>query len=414
MALRAQHLVRTTGNLAERHHRAVPRPDPRVGARAPRREHARVSGTGTWDSALEADDDAIRRLLATHWAGALDAPRAARYAIIAATARPRRSRSTAPRASTNRRSRWGRHPTWTSRLCRDASPTRCTNGGRDAEAATARMELAERAVGIEALDLRRRSAEQFLYSGHFDCGIEILKSVFASVSLSFPTSTLGIVVGLLFFRVVLKLRGLAFRERPPAEITPARSCESTFSAPPGKGWRCSRTCMAPTSRQGASSWRSMREIRTGSCARFRLEARFDSIGGTRARETSMDLLGSTQALATKLGTPEALALSHVAAGFRHFFFGEWAPSRDSLLQAEALFRDQCLGVAFELTSVRIILYRTLVYTGQLKKLAASAIPVLRDVEHRGDRHSSVMLRATALAHIGLAADEPDSSSQRPR
>jgi hypothetical protein len=138
-----------------------------------------------------------------------------------------------------------------------------------------------------------------------------------------------------------------------------------------------------------------------------MEVCFSAAGGNRTRARTYELLCTAQGLADNLGTPEAHALVSAAAGYFHYFLGEWRDACAWLERAEALFRDRCVGVTFELNSVRIMLYRALAYMGSIEELAARVPPVFRDVEKQGDRYSSINLRAVPMMTVGLAHGDVD-------
>src|SRR6185312_4396126 len=107
-----------------------------------------------------------------------------------------------------------------------------TNAGHGAEAARAFEDAAAHATSADAtLELRRRVAEELLTAGRFDEGEAALREVLRAVGLSLPRTPIGTLVGLLLLRLVVVLRGVAFRERaatdvPPQAITRVDSCAS--------------------------------------------------------------------------------------------------------------------------------------------------------------------------------------------
>src|SRR5262249_47364090 len=82
----------------------------------------------------------------------------------------------------------------------------------------------------EALDLRRRAAEQFLRAGHVDEGLHAVREVLEAVDLSMPRTPARAFASLLYQRARLSLRGLGFEERAgeatAAELTRIDVCWS--------------------------------------------------------------------------------------------------------------------------------------------------------------------------------------------
>ena len=94
------------------------------------------------------------------------------------------------------------------------------NAGRGAESASHFLQAADAAAVGEALELRRRAAEQFLRSGHIDEGVKVLQGVLAAVGLKMPRTPRRALFSLLWRTVLLRLRGLRFRERKAEELAP--------------------------------------------------------------------------------------------------------------------------------------------------------------------------------------------------
>jgi hypothetical protein len=92
------------------------------------------------------------------------------------------------------------------------------SAGRVAEAGPAFLEAAAHAESVEALDLRRQAAEQFVFAARFDAANTTLGQVLASVGMRLPASRARLVFSFLMFRALLWLRGLRFALRDEATI----------------------------------------------------------------------------------------------------------------------------------------------------------------------------------------------------
>jgi serine/threonine protein kinase len=95
------------------------------------------------------------------------------------------------------------------------------DAGRGAEAAAAYLVAAEGQAPAAALELRRRAAENQLISGHYEEGITILREVLAASGVALPVTNLGAVLRVLPLLLLLRLRGLGFRERPAGALPAA-------------------------------------------------------------------------------------------------------------------------------------------------------------------------------------------------
>ena len=95
------------------------------------------------------------------------------------------------------------------------------NAGRGAEAGRAYLEAAEAATVAEGLELRRRTALQYLITGHIDEGLAALRSVLARVGMRLPDTPGGALWSYLWRRWLLCRRGLGYRQRDASEISAA-------------------------------------------------------------------------------------------------------------------------------------------------------------------------------------------------
>src|SRR5262249_58591899 len=76
------------------------------------------------------------------------------------------------------------------------------NAGRGARAALAYQAAAEGANAADALDMKRRAADQLLRSGHFDEGVAAMREVLATVGMTIPRTPLTALLAFLFLRLL--------------------------------------------------------------------------------------------------------------------------------------------------------------------------------------------------------------------
>ncbi|MBK7400473.1 MAG: protein kinase [Myxococcales bacterium] len=289
-----------------------------------------------------------------------------------------------------------------------------TNDGRDADAAEVRLRMASHASALEALELRRRAAEQFLVSGHFDRGYALLRSVLADVGERFPVSPLSVLFWVLVTRLRLVLRGLGFREAAPESLDRAAMVRIDSLGAAGAGF-----AMTDNMRGAFFQTKNLLlSLDAGDPRRIAralsLEVCFTSAGGARTRARTFALLDAARAIARRVDTPEAKALADLAAGYASYMNGEWDDAKTAFVAAEEGFRDKCIDVNWLLSSTRTMLYRTLVLRGELGELAVRLPPVLRTAAIRGDEYATANFRAIPLTMLHLAEDQPDSAAENLR
>ncbi|HEX9298259.1 MAG TPA: protein kinase [Polyangiaceae bacterium] len=409
-SLRVGALVRTTGPLRadeiEPYHDRISESvllhlDPRT------RElwHGRLA------VALEHEPGADPEAIAAHWQAAGDAQHAARYFERAAE----QAQGT---LAFDRAARLFQmaldacpHAPDRARMLKRRLAEAFTNAGQVATAAELRLELARDAPPEEAFELRRRAAEQLLYSGHFERGTQLVREVLRAAGLYYPRSPWAIIISLVFVRFLLLLRGMKFRPRDRDGIHPRLIMRVDAAASASAGFAMSDNI------RGAyfQTRHVLAALRAGEPSRvvrgLAVEACFLAAGGSRTYKRTRKLLELAKELAERVGTPEALALASAATGWMHFFMGQWQQSSAALAHAEELFRDQCVGVTFHLNSTRTLLHRALYSLGDLPEVRRRVQPVLRDAEQQNDLYTMITCKAGLLSMLALADDRPDEAEE---
>ncbi|HEY2511021.1 MAG TPA: AAA family ATPase, partial [Polyangiaceae bacterium] len=371
--------------------------------------HLEPAERKTWHGrlalAFEEKQGANPETLAVHWQGAGEPARAAGYAERAAD---EAARSLAfDRASRLYRTALAQ--------CGESGEARktielrmadaLTNAGRSFDAAEARMDLARARDDLQAIDQRRIAAEQYLTSGHFAEGIATLRAVIAQMDLHFPRSPLTAILLMVFYRLMLRFRGLSIAESPESAEPDRRRMLQTDCT-----WSAASGLLMTDNVMGAyfQTRALLQSLRLGApglaCRAFCMEA---LAAGAPDRARSEDLLARARPLAEKVGTQFVRALVAAADGGTAYFWGEWERAAPLLIEAEGRFREHCLGVTFELNSLRMMLFRVLAYVGDLKALERRAGAVLEEAEARQDRYAIINTRAVALCTLHMAADAPE-------
>jgi serine/threonine protein kinase len=85
--------------------------------------------------------------------------------------------------------------------------------GRNREAASRFIDAAGDASELDAIELRRRAAEQLVLSGSLREGLTQIETLLVAMGMRAPGTILGVVVMLVLRRILLFVRGLRFRER---------------------------------------------------------------------------------------------------------------------------------------------------------------------------------------------------------
>jgi tetratricopeptide (TPR) repeat protein len=283
------------------------------------------------------------------------------------------------------------------------------NAGRGGEAGRAFLAVASGAPAGDALELRRRAAEQLLRSGHLDEGLAAIQSVLETVGMHLPKSPRAALASLLIHRAKVRLRGLGYKERDASQL-PANTMSlidicSAVSA--GLG-------VVDTIRGADFQARQLLlALRAGEPHRvlraLAMETAFVAVGGTKSRRRTARLLARARSLAERLGEPHGLALTAWAAGSAAFLAGGWSAAAQRLAEAETLFLDRCTGATWELDTTRFFSLWATFYLGDVADLGARVPLLQRESETRGDLYAVTNLRTTFRPFLALVSDRPDEA-----
>jgi serine/threonine protein kinase len=284
--------------------------------------------------------------------------------------------------------------------------------GRPGEAAPLYLATAEHALPPQALDLRRRAAEQLLVSGHLGEGLEVLRPVLAALDLGRDPPWSGaralVLLGLRLGR--LKLRGTRLRERGHRmsfeERARIAACGSAARGLAG---------VAPLQASAFAAQGLLLALDSGEAlaAALGLATRGADAVEQGAPAWGAALLAEARRLAVQTGEPLGLACVEHQEGVARFSEGRF---RDALAHADAalaLYRDRCTGTAKEQSLCRALALRSLRALGDLTERTRRALGWQRETDGAGDLFSSTEA-ALAFAPVRLAAGEPERAASEAR
>ncbi len=120
------------------------------------------------------------------------------------------------------------------------------------------------------------------------------------------------------------------------------------------------------------------------------------------------------AMARKLDQPYSTALATLAEGVAGTLEGRWKTAHDACERAEAIFRDRCTGVTWEMETLHWLSLWSLSYLGGLAELGRRLPTRLREARERGDLYA-VVCHSTGLATlVWLAENDPETALARSR
>jgi hypothetical protein len=343
--------------------------------------------------------------LAIHWAGSGDTVRAARNARLAAE-------QAAAALAFDRAAQWWQRALELSsgeaperRLLRVQLADALANMGRGARAAEEYEVAAEGAAAAEALELRRRAAEQLLRSGHFDRGMSMAREALAAIDLHLPATPLGAMVHLLFWRFVLLLRGTRFRERDRTEVAPREltRIDVTWSLAIGLSMTDNLYGALFNTRTLLLALRAGEPFRVSRS--LSAEASFRSTAGKPAWGRAKQIIQAARALAERTGNPQARAWARVTEAAAHYLNGRFRSALTLCDEAIQAYR-QSGGTPSEMVSAQLFAMNSLTYLGDLKELQKRVRECIEDAVDRGDLYAEVSFTIGFPNMAWLAADDP--------
>ncbi len=279
----------------------------------------------------------------------------------------------------------------------------CAGRGRDAGERF--LAVASRANGSDALEWRRRAAEQLLFSGHLDRGLEVIEDILQRMGMRARQGPFRTVLSLLWRRLVLRVRGLRFKERRADQI--ARDelvrIDTCFSLARGLG------IVDPFRGAEFQTRFLLLALGAGDPVRIAmgtaLEGAYRAAGGVGAKAVVERLLARGAALAAKSGDTHARGLTALMRGVAESLLGDFRSAVASCDAAYAELREKCVNVTWELDNAAFFACFSLFILGRAKELERRVPGLIDDARARGDLYGEVIVRAQVGWFLHAAKDD---------
>ncbi len=285
------------------------------------------------------------------------------------------------------------------------------NAGRGAEAADAYHAAVEGASASDALELRRLAAEQLLRSGRIAEGMRAIQHVLAAVGMKLPTSPWLVLVSVVFHELLLRLRGLRFREREASDL-PERELRRIDVC-----WSVGSTLaiVQPIPAKIFQKKHLLLALRAGEPTRiargFTLEGPSSAQGGVPARVRTQKLSRAAHEVATRLGEPYAMTFAKAADGLIAYVEGRFRDALELGDVASQQFRDRCSGAVWHLETIALYTSWALFHLGEMAELTKRMPQLALEARQRGDLYLLTNMRIGLLNAIWLAADDVERAER---
>ena len=262
------------------------------------------------------------------------------------------------------------------------------------------------ASSFETLRLQRRASEEFFRCGHFDQGVATLKVVMANFGMGLPEFYPWALIRCLWSRLRLRLRGYRFQERRESQVPQADldRIDTCWAAAMG---------LHPTDAIRGADFQARQLLLTLEAGEpFRLiralahETMFLSRHGKRNLKATQQVQAITLALAERIGHPNPMGRAFIAAGTAALMQGRFKASVDLLQRAEALLRENCTGLDYELHIAQNHALLAHLHLGNLREVERRLPHRLQAAREKGDLLAITNLRTSVSPYLFLAQDEP--------
>jgi hypothetical protein len=275
------------------------------------------------------------------------------------------------------------------------------NAGRGSPAAAAYLAGAALVAGDEALELRRRAAEQLLRSGHIDEGLGLIDAVLGEVGLPAMSRRRWSLASLVTQRALLRVRRWRGPASRPASDEVRRRLACCWSVVIG-------VAMASPVRVAEYYARHLRlALLVGEPRHIAfglsLEAVQHALAGPPAAR-AQKLLDEARGWAAQVDDPLVESFLALVEATVAMLCGRWRHSLARCEAAEQMFRNDCVGVAWEIGTVSHMAMLDLMHIGHFHQLRSRLTRALDEADRRGDLYTTTELR-TALHPIVCLMDD---------
>lgn len=265
----------------------------------------------------------------------------------------------------------------------------------------------------QAIELRRRAAEQLLLSGHLDRGLEVIAQVLRDLGMRRTRSGTRVIASILLGRLRVRLRGLRFRQRKPREISQRELARVDAS------WSIACSLGVIDFMRGADFQNDhlLLALDAGEPKRIlralTLEMSYAATPGRGSDERKAQLLKMSEELASTVDDPITRGLVRVSRGVAAYLSGGFS---EALVECQAGLSDlrRYSGTVWESVTAQRFVVASLFHLGRVAELAELVPPLLAEAEVKGNLYASTFFRSTYSNAAWLRADEVDGAREQLR
>jgi hypothetical protein len=287
------------------------------------------------------------------------------------------------------------------------------NAAYGREAAATYLEAAALASRLEGLELRRRASEQLLRCGYVPEGVALQAELQVELGERAATASFAGIVGYLWRRLHLRLRGFEFTRRAADTIDPLELIRLDLM------WTASSSFALISPFEGADfttrfqlgSLAAGEPIRVARAACMDgFQAAVNDLPGSAARLA--DVLALARGIAEQHGDHHVFGMADGAEAMGCYQLGRMRRAHQLAERAVTRLRARCVGVVWEIHVIELVVAWSHAYLGELASLGWHVDQLVKDAQGRGDLLLQCTLEAGLPSIRWLAADDPDTMAAR--
>ena len=280
------------------------------------------------------------------------------------------------------------------------------NAGHGAEAATEYRAAIPGAMASEAVELRRRAVEQLLLSGHINEGRRLMRQLLRDQGIEPPRARPWIFIDIVVNQLLIRIRDLGLEELPDGPIDPEvkQRLDVTWSTT----WGLS--LIEPVEARALQCRHLLDAIEVGDPFSLTRALVFElglatTLGELKERTRSSLLVARAHALVERLDHPYTTGLWMLVEGIRLFYRHRFSETVEACDRASLYLRNNCTGVAPEVTLLRLFSLCSLYYLGEHEELARRVNDALEAARSAGDLVGAASMTGGVPLSAWLVGDD---------
>ena len=280
------------------------------------------------------------------------------------------------------------------------------NAGRGLQAAEHYLAACAEASINERLECNVKAAEELLYSGYVDRGLDIFRQVLEQVGIKEIKKTSRIPFLLMLRRARLRLRGMRWQDRSIDEVPREVLIKIDTCSAVATGLALIDVTRG-AALQAVSLLLALRAGEPSRIARaLAMEAGYRSTVGVKGQRRAEDLLTRARDLALQTKDARAVGLTNIMGAACAWNAGHWQKCHERACLARDELRDRHERTTWERDTASIFEVDALRWMGHWAKMKAILPELIEDARHRGDLYAETILQMHAGSCANLADDAP--------